>query len=294
MRVLMMFHYGLVFCGALILAASASPGYASDGNVLELHTRSRTDTGSVERVVRWDPLRTVIIVCDMWDQNWCKGATTRALTMVPSMNQVLDAARNAGITIIHAPSETMAFYRDAPGRKLVQSAPPVRTPFPIPSWINPDTAREAPYPIDDSDGGCNDTPRCTQGRPWTRQVSTLKIMDGDGISDDGQEIYSFLRQRGITNVVLMGVHLNFCVLGRSFGVRAQTHLGMNVVLARDLTQALYNHRMPPHVSLTQADSLMVAHIERYWAPSIPSDDLLKTVNGVAPTDSTRTQKRMER
>jgi hypothetical protein len=56
-------------------------------------------------------------------------------------------------------------------------------------------------------------------------------------------------------------------------------MGMNVVLARDLTQALYNHRMPPHVSLTQADSLMVAHIERYWAPSIPSDDLLKTLPG---------------
>ena len=275
----MKLYYLLVVCGALILSNLGSPGYASGGNVLELHIRSRVDTTIVERVVHWEPRRTAIIICDMWDQNWCKGATARALAMVPRMNRVLDAARNAGVTIIHAPSETMAFYRDAPGRRLVQSAPPVRPPFPIPAWINPDSTREPPYPIDDSDGGCDDTPRCTMGRPWTRQVSTLNIMDGDGISDDGQEIYSFLRQRGIPNVVLMGVHLNFCVLGRSFGVRAQKLLGMNVVLARDLTQALYNHRMPPHVSLTQADSLMVAHIERYWAPSIPSDDLLETREG---------------
>jgi len=279
-------RYVRIFCGVLALAAMSSSGYSSDGKVLELHLRSRDGAGKEERVVRWDPRQTAIIVCDMWDQNWCKGATARALMMVPRMNRVLDAARKSGVTIIHAPSETMAFYRDAPGRKLVQSAPLVRTPVPIPSWIDPDSAREGRYPIDDSDGGCNDTPRCTMGRPWTRQVSTLKIVDGDGISDNGQEIYSFLRQRGVTNVVLMGVHLNFCVLGRSFGLRAQKLMGMNAVLARDLTQALYNHRMPPHVSLEQADSLMVAHIERYWAPSIPSDDLLKTLNGVRAGEST--------
>jgi nicotinamidase-related amidase len=283
----MKLHDGLFLCGALILSAAGSPAHGSDGKVLELHTRSRDDTGIVEHVVRWEPLRTAIIICDMWDQNWCKGATERASAMVPRMNRVLDAARGAGVTIIHAPSETMAFYRDAPGRRLVLSAPPVRPPFPIPRWLNPDPEREPPYPIDDSDGGCDDTPRCTQGHPWTRQISTLKIVDGDGISDDGQEIYSFLRQRGITNVVLMGVHLNFCVLGRPFGIRAQKLLGMNVVLARDLTQALYNHRMPPYVSLPEADTLMVAHIERYWAPSIPSDDLLKTLTGVKPTDTTR-------
>lgn len=275
----MKLYDGLALFCALIFTASGSLVHASDGRVLELHLRSTIATGTIVRTERWDPRRTAIIVCDMWDQNWCKGATARALTMVPRLNQVLDAARKAGVTIIHAPSETMAFYRDYPGRKLVQSAPPVRTPVPIPNWIDPDTTREPPYPIDDSDGGCNDTPRCTMGRPWTRQVSTIRIVDGDGISDDGREIYSFLRQRGITNVVLMGVHLNFCVLGRSFGIRAQKLMGMNVVLARDLTQALYNHRMPPHVSLTQADSLMVAHIERYWAPSIPSDDLLETREG---------------
>jgi nicotinamidase-related amidase len=283
----MKFHYGLVLCGALILSAAESAAHPSDGKVIELHQRTRNKSGSIERVVRWEPARTAIIICDMWDQNWCRGATERAAAMVPRMNRVLDAARNAGVTIIHAPSETMAFYREAPGRRLVRSAPPVRPPVLIPKWINPDTARESPYPIDDSDGGCDDTPHCTQGRPWTRQISTLSIKDGDGISDDGEEIYSFLRQRGITNVVLMGVHLNFCVLGRSFGIRAQKLLGMNVVLARDLTQALYNHRMPPHVSLVEADSLMVAHIERYWAPSIPSDDLLKTLTAVRPADTTR-------
>ena len=89
-----------------------------------------------------------------------------------------------------------------------------------------------------------------------------------------ETLESFLRLRGITNVELMGVHLNFCVLGRSFGIRAQKLMGMNVVLARDLIQALYNHRMPPHVSLEEADSLMVAHIERNWAPSISNEDLL--------------------
>ena len=67
------------------------------------------------------------------------------------------------------------------------------------------------------------------------------ISGGDGISDNGEEIYSFFRQRKVRNVVLMGVHTNMCVLGRPFGIRQQVRLGMNVALARDLVAA---HREP--------------------------------------------------
>ena len=72
----------------------------------------------------------------------------------------------------------------------------------------------------------------------------------------------------------MGVHLNMCVLGRSFGIRGQTALGRNVVVVRDLTDAMYNPAMPPQVSHQEGVELIMEHIEKYWCPSIDSDDLL--------------------
>ena len=66
----------------------------------------------------------------------------------------------------------------------------------------------------------------------------------------------------------MGVHTNYCVLARSFGIRQMVRLGRSVVLARDLTDALYDPRQPPYVSHARGTEMVVEHIERYWCPSI--------------------------
>jgi hypothetical protein len=79
----------------------------------------------------------------------------------------------------------------------------------------------------------------------------------------------------------MGVHTNMCVLGRPFGIRAMVRLGRNVVLVRDLTDAMYDPRQPPHVSHTRGTELVIEHIEKYWCPSILSEDLLQVVPGSA-------------
>jgi type 1 glutamine amidotransferase len=83
-----------------------------------------------------------------------------------------------------------------------------------------------------------------------------------------------MRQRGITNVILMGVHVNMCVLGRPFSIRQMVAQGQNVLLMRDLTDAMYNHRSRPWVSHFRGTELVVEHIEKYWCPSITSVDFL--------------------
>ena len=40
-----------------------------------------------EKQVNWDPRRTAIIVCDMWDQHWCKSAASRVNELAGPMNQ---------------------------------------------------------------------------------------------------------------------------------------------------------------------------------------------------------------
>ncbi len=85
--------------------------------------------------------------------------------------------------------------------------------------------------------------------------------------------YNLLAERGIDNVILVGVHLNMCVLGRPFGIRQMVSVGKNVVLMRDMTDSMYDHEMSPLVDHFSGTDLVVAHVERFWCPSIVSTDL---------------------
>jgi nicotinamidase-related amidase len=255
-------------------------GAAPQPTSLVLHLRSRVESpkGSgkfdvVQKEVRWDGRKTAIIICDMWDKHWCKGASARVAEMAPRMNDLIVAARKKGVLVIHCPSGTMAAYKDTPGRKLAQSAPRVVPKVPLKGWCSLDRSHEPPLPIDDSDGGCNDQPQCKTYSAWKRQIDTLKIEPGDAITDSA-EAYNLIQQREIDNLIIMGVHLNMCVLGRPFGIRQMVYQGKNVVLVRDMTDTMYNSRKAPKVSHFRGTGLMIEHVEKQWCPTVTSCDFL--------------------
>jgi nicotinamidase-related amidase len=222
---------------------------------------------------QWNPSETAIVICDMWNQHWCKGATDRVAELAPIMNQVVSAARAKGVLIIHSPSGTIDHYKDHPARQMAQNAPKAANlPEGITSWCQwkDETEKKAGYPIDHSDGGCDCQPQCKQGSPWTGQIDAIEIKDKDAISDSGAEIWNLLEARGIKNVILMGVHANMCVLGRPFGLRNLAKAGKNVVLMRDLTDTMYNSRQPPRVNHFTGTDLIVEHTEKYVCSSIVS------------------------
>ncbi|MEQ1858629.1 MAG: protein-signal peptide and transmembrane prediction [Chthoniobacteraceae bacterium] len=249
---------------------------------LSLHLRSRTKDGVVgEKAAAWDVKKTALIICDMWDQHWCKSAERRVGEMAGPMNEMVKAARAKGIFVIHAPSTCVDFYKDTPQRKRAQSAPFVKTPVPLVTterwgtcwhWI--DARREGVLPIDDSDMGCScGEKKCEIRTPWTRQISTIEIGPEDAITDHGQETWNLLAERGIENVILCGVHLNMCVLGRPFAIRQMVALGKNVALMRDFTDTMYNPERPPGGTHFTGNTLMIEHVEKFWCPSFTSTDL---------------------
>lgn len=156
------------------------------------------------------------------------------------MNEVIKQARARGVFIIHCPSDTMDFYKDFPQRKLAQAAPIVETKIPLERWCHLDKTREGDtLPIDDSDGGCDCDSPVKNYRAWSRQHPALEIAEQDAITDSGEAFY-LMKQRGIQNVIVMGVHTNICVLGRPFSIRQMVRQGQNVVLMRDMTDTMYN------------------------------------------------------
>jgi len=219
----------------------------------------------------FDTADTAIVICDMWDRHWCRGASERVDAMAPGLNEVIEAARSKGVTIIHAPSGTMHFYAGMPQRLRMQFAPEAESPEPL-------ELPDQPLPIDDSDEGCTTPPDEPFGA-WTRQHPGISMGEHDGISDDGMEVYSYFSQRGIENVVYVGVHTNMCVLDRSFAIKAMARRGLKCYLIRDLTDTMYNPAMPPYVSHDRGTELVVEHIERYWAPTMTSEDLKAALGG---------------
>jgi nicotinamidase-related amidase len=284
--------------GALTAVAAQMPEPAREGalpnrpkvrGTLNLRARRRGNGKARidERMLRWQVAQTAIIICDMWDTHTCSLSAQRVAAMAPRMNHVVSAARSLGVMIIHSPSDTMKFYEGTPGRRRMQLAPVAASATPVLARCPREPAELRNFPIDDSAGGCDDpiVKNWTGPYPWTRQHPAIDIVGYDGISENGQEIYNFCRQQGITNIALMGVHTNICILNRSFGIRQFTRLGFQVALVRDLTDSMYDPRTRPFVSHARGTELVIEHIETSWCPSIVSDDLTRVIPG---TDSPST------
>ncbi len=269
-------------CGLLailITASIASVTIADDAaEKLTLKTQQRIRADQTpksftvkQKNVEWAPEETAIVIVDMWDDHHCKSAAKRVVEMAPHVDRTVKAARARGILIIHAPSSCMDFYAEAPARKKMATLEKVSTEVPF-RWNNFNPEGEGALATKLEAGGCScdtDKPCSPSYRAWKRQIAAIEIKDHDAISDDGQEIYNLLQDRGIKNVILLGVHTNRCVLGRPFGIRQMVYLGKNVVLCRDLTDSYHRDPGQHFEGLNQ----IIAHVEKYWCPTITSSDL---------------------
>src|SRR5712691_3845059 len=98
------FWFGLAVA-LIALGAAASPA------PLELTVRrsvegeaGKGDWKTVTTPANWAPAGTAAVICDMWDQHWCKSAAARVTEMAPRMNELVSALRARGVLIIHCPS----------------------------------------------------------------------------------------------------------------------------------------------------------------------------------------------
>jgi nicotinamidase-related amidase len=286
----------MLFATFVLCGVAARPACA-EGEPLKLKLRSQTEVApgtarfhTKEMPAEWNPAETAVILCDVWDYHHCLNAVRRLEEFGPRLNDLVAKARSQGCTIIHAPSDCMPQYTEHPARARAIAAPKApNQPPEIQRWCSiVPSEKQAIYPLDQSDGGEDDDPKehaewaaklTALGRnpklPWKKQSDMIKIDDArDFISDKGDEVWNVLESRGIKNVILAGVHLNMCVLGRPFGLRRMIEGGKNAVLVRDLTDTMYNPKMWPYVPHFTGTDRMVAHVEQRVCPTISSDQIL--------------------
>jgi nicotinamidase-related amidase len=228
-----------------------------------------------EEAVSCPSAELAVVIVDMWDTHWSSGAAYRSGILARRIQDAASRVRDRGGLVVHAPSDTMAFYEGAPARErfLDEARRGIAGGIPEPVSIE-----QYPLPIDDSDGG-SDTPALDRYPPntavWKRQHGDILIdQSGDLIcGDEGEELYACLANRGIKFLIYMGVHTNMCILNRSFGIKKMLARGFKTVLVRDLTDAMYNPERPPYVSHHEGTRLVVEYIEKKYCPTIDSAQL---------------------
>ncbi|MDR0560682.1 MAG: cysteine hydrolase family protein [Prevotellaceae bacterium] len=264
----------------LLLPIIAGFSIAAYGQSLRISTQQREPSPYekdafviTNRIEQWKPSETALIVCDMWDKHWCDISNARFGELAVALNKVVEAAREKGVKIVHAPSECMDYYKDYPGRKEAKKYRNAGlSAITGDSWNKKLPTEKAEFPIEATGGGC-ETSGALDKAVWTKQNEAISVVSGDIISDSGEEIGGYFKKKGIKNVILTGVATNMCVIGRSFGLRAMKMLGMNVVLMRDMTDVMYDPKYKPHVDHYTGTDLMVDYIEKYVCSSIVSTDI---------------------
>jgi nicotinamidase-related amidase len=239
--------------------------------------RSRSDDNKPIVTTRhdWNPARIAVVICDMWNTTPCVSAARRVVKMAPRINEVAARLRHEGALIVHAPTSCMEYYDGTPARERARQAPRVASPVPV-DWNEWNALREAPLSpalAEDTPCSCEPGEPCTESgkpSPWTRQIESIEILPTDAVTDDGDELYALLAGRTIDDVVVMGVHLNRCVLGRPYGIRQLVYWEKRPVLCRDLTDS-YHRDLRGHLA---GNEEMIAHVERYWCPTVTSDQLV--------------------
>jgi alpha-L-fucosidase 2 len=190
---------------------------------------SATDKYVEERMIL-KPEKTAIIVVDMWNYHWCVTTSERVSAMVPRMNRVLSIARGLGMQVVWNPSDVVTVYS---GYSQYERAVSVKV-RPAPR-VRPAISVKFTAPVGRC--MCGDGINCKVNYGWDGMNPDLIIEDDDLFSSSTNEIYSLLTERGITDIIYMGVHTNMCVFGKPGAMSEMWRAGFNCFLARDLNDA---------------------------------------------------------
>ncbi len=217
-----------------------------------------------------------IIVVDMWDKHWCKTFTEQSKKLIDDLNVTLEAARELGIQVIFAPSETVGFYDGYPQRTRMQAFGKVK-----PLELNALDPPPLPW---GRTGGCECGPDrpCKEHPAWSRQHEDLVIEEQDLISDNVEEIHAYCRAKGIKTLLYTGEAANMCVTWtRSFSVLPMLRYGYECMVVRDLVVAISGNGydpdkkiMDPQMTPALGTKKTLDHIETYLAPTISGNQLL--------------------
>lgn len=177
--------------------------------------------------------QTAFVLVDLWNVHFIESWIERAKDVtVNAVVPALNAAREIGLTIVHAPCPEVARQF----AQLERHAPPEVAPSP--DWPPPEfRSRSGEYAV--YRGPRSQPPGIRMH--WDKlsqelgMSSAIEVRDDDFVIATGQQLHDLSRSRGILHLIYVGFATNWCILGRDYGIRAMARRGYNIILLRDAT-----------------------------------------------------------
>ena len=220
--------------------------------------------------------QTALVLVDIWNTHFIESWRERAEHVtVAAIVPVLAAARQAGLTIIHAPSVRVA--AQYPQAQCYRSAAET-APAPPPEW--PPAAfrsRTGPYVV------YRNPREQAPGRPshWADRLAMsphIDVQDDEVIVATGAQLHALLQDRRILHLLYVGFATNWCVLGKDYGIRAMKDRGYNPILLRDATTGV---EFPDTLDTLQATELAVREVEQQHGFTAANRDFLTACRAVS-------------
>ena len=208
--------------------------------------------------------QTALVLVDTWDNHFIESWLERAEQVTrEAVVPVLHAGREAGLTIVHAPSPKVT--PDFPEHMKRHKAAPTGSP---PDWPPAEfRGRQGAYAVFRGPGAQPPgTPKINIG-----MSPHIDIGDDDFLLETGTQLHELCRERGILHLVYAGFATNWCILNRDYGMRAMARYGYNLILLRDATMGV---EFPDTVDECFATELAIREVETQLGFSASKGDFL--------------------
>ncbi len=244
------------------------------------------DEQTQEELIRREEMRcripieqSALVLVDVWDCHYIQTHQARAEEIIRErIVPLLDAARSAGLRVVHAPAKPAAtkypqWTQFAADEDLFgpRGAP---EPWPPAEFVRRE-GDYSQYAKPKARGKLRETIQRTQRE---RDIHpAVRPQPGDFVIATGPQLHRLCRFFRILHLFYAGFAANMCVLDRDYGIRAMARRGYNCILLRDCTTAIEADETVGKLELTEA---AIWDVEMLRGFSTTSEHLIAALNAV--------------
>jgi nicotinamidase-related amidase len=211
--------------------------------------------------------QTALVLIDLWHDHFIESWIERAGQVLrEKVLPVIDAARKAGLPIIHAPCPEVAAQYEQ-----LKRHEPAEPRGPAPDWPPAEfRRREGAYHA--YRGPREQEPGIRDIREDRRMSDLVEVQSDDIVIATGQQMHTYLESQGVLQLIFAGFATNWCILNRDYGIKAMRERGYNTILLRDATTGV---EFPDTLDGLWATELAIREVEQKYGFSASNNDFFK-------------------
>ena len=210
-----------------------------------------------------------LVSLDVWDTHYLRETRDRIQAITAGrISPLLKVARDAGLSIIHAPGSQVALehtnWVQLIGDDEVEW--PVHDDWPPKEFVDrtgPYTALD--YPVEPRQ------PELDQRRKVRKFHPLAEPVGNEPVVANGEELHRYCKEKGLLYLVYFGFNTNYCIVLNDYGTVHMSNRGYTVTLLRDCATGMESFETLPQLGQTRT---IIQHLEMSRRFTLTSPELI--------------------